>query len=82
VPRVLPMIAFVGAPLLLASDIAVLFGAYDRTAPLAALAALPIAVFEFGLGIWLVVKGFNASSPLLAPPDTSNATDQNRTPAD
>jgi hypothetical protein len=66
VPRFLPIIAFIGAPLLLASDIAILFGAYDRTAPISALLALPIAVFEFILGVWLVVKGFNRSSPLFA----------------
>jgi hypothetical protein len=70
VPRILPRIAFVGAPLLLASDIAVFFGAYDRTAPLAAVAALPIAVFEFSIGIWMLVKGFNPASPLLAQPHT------------
>jgi hypothetical protein len=58
VPRILPIVAFVGAPLLLASDIAVFFGAYAQVSPLAALAALPIAAFEFTLGIWLVVKGF------------------------
>jgi Domain of unknown function (DUF4386) len=58
VPRILPIVAFVGAPLLLASDIAVFFGAYAQVSPLAALAALPIAAFEFSLGIWLVVKGF------------------------
>jgi hypothetical protein len=57
VPRILPIVAFVGAPLLLASDIAVFFGAYAQVSPLAALAALPIAAFEFSLGIWLVVKG-------------------------
>jgi hypothetical protein len=58
VPRILPIVAFVGAPLLLASDIAVFFGAYGQVSPLAALAALPIAAFEFSLGAWLVVKGF------------------------
>jgi Domain of unknown function (DUF4386) len=61
VPRILPIVAFVGAPLLLASDIAVFFGAYAQVSPLAALAALPIAAFEFSLGIWLVVKGFKAT---------------------
>ena len=30
VPRVLPLIAFIGAPLLLASDLAVLFGLWGR----------------------------------------------------
>lgn len=77
VPHILPRIAFVGAPLLLASDIAVFFGAYDRTAPLAALAALPIAVFELSIGIWMLVKGFNASSPLLTAPKVDvRGTDQ------
>jgi hypothetical protein len=65
VPRILPIIALVGAPLLLASDLAVFFGAYDRVSPLSGLAALPVAVFEFSLGVWLVVRGFNPSSPLL-----------------
>ena len=58
VPRILPIIAFIGAPLLLASDIAVFFGAYSQVSPIAVLAALPVAVFELSLGIWLVVKGF------------------------
>jgi hypothetical protein len=68
VPRILPIVALVGAPLLLASDIAVFFGAYAQVSPLAGLAALPVAAFEFALGVWLVVKGFNPSSPLLAQP--------------
>jgi hypothetical protein len=58
VPRILPIIAFVGAPLQFASFIAIFFGAYTSTSPLAALAALPVAVFEFGLGVYLIVKGF------------------------
>ena len=60
----------VGAPLLLASDVAVFFGAYDNVSAIAAIAALPIAVFEFALGVWLIVKGFNPSSPLFAQPPT------------
>ncbi|MFP5345810.1 MAG: DUF4386 domain-containing protein, partial [Actinomycetes bacterium] len=58
VPRVLPGLGLVGAPLLLASDLAILFGVLDRLSPLAAVAALPIALWEFSLGVWLVVKGF------------------------
>ncbi|MGH3439680.1 MAG: DUF4386 domain-containing protein [Sciscionella sp.] len=58
VPRVLPIVAFVGAPLLLASDTAVFFGAYTNVSLLAGLAALPVAAFELSLGVWLVVKGF------------------------
>ena len=36
--------------------------------PIAGLAALPVAVFELSFGIYLVVKGFRTSSPLMARP--------------
>jgi Domain of unknown function (DUF4386) len=61
VPRVLPLIGIFGAALLVAGDIAVLFGLIGQHAPSTALAALPVALFEFSLGIWLIVKGFNLS---------------------
>jgi hypothetical protein len=62
VPRILPAMGLVGAPLLLASDIAIFFGAYDRMAPYAALAALPIAAWELSLGVYLTVKGFKPAA--------------------
>jgi Domain of unknown function (DUF4386) len=62
VPRILPTIGLVGAPLLLASDIAVFFGVYDRMSPFAAVATLPIAVWEFSLGVYLIVKGFKPAA--------------------
>ena len=68
VPRILPMIAFVGAPLLLASDLAVFFGAYSNTSTVALFAALPVAVFEFSLGVYLVVKGFKPAAVAALPP--------------
>jgi len=66
VPRVLPLIGFVGAALLVAGDIAVLFGLIGQHAPSTALAAIPIALWEFSLGVWLVVKGFKPSSVLFS----------------
>ena len=65
VPRVLPIVGFVGAALLVAGDIAVLFGLIGRHAPSTALAAIPIALWEFSLGIYLVIKGFK-QSPITA----------------
>jgi hypothetical protein len=62
VPRILPVIGLLGAPLLLASDIAIFFGVYERMAPVAALAALPIAAWEFSLGVYLTVKGFKPAA--------------------
>jgi hypothetical protein len=43
VPRVLPMMGFIGAPLLLAAQTAIMFGLLGRLSPLTAIAALPIA---------------------------------------
>ena len=65
VPRVLPLIAFIGVPLPLASDAAKLFDLLGPTGGLAALAAIPVAIFEFSLGVYLVVKGFKPS-PILS----------------
>ena len=61
VPRVIPMIGLIGAPLLIASVFATLFGGIAQYSSLAALAALPVAAWEFSLGVWLVVKGFKPS---------------------
>jgi hypothetical protein len=62
VPRALPTLGLIGAPILLAANLAVMFGVIDRISPLAALPALPIALWEFSLGVWLLVKGFNADA--------------------
>jgi hypothetical protein len=70
VPRAFAIVAFIGAPLLLADDLALFFGVYDKGSTLDGLAAVPIAGFELGFGIWLIVKGFNRSSPLFARPST------------
>jgi Domain of unknown function (DUF4386) len=63
VPRWLPVVGFVGAALLLASWAATMFGLLGpgTVNPVAALAALPIAVWEFSLGIYLTFWGFKPS---------------------
>ena len=61
VPRILPVLGFIGAPLLVASTMATLFGANEYGSGLSGLGALPIAVWEFSLGVYLVVKGFRAA---------------------
>jgi uncharacterized protein DUF4386 len=58
VPRVLPVLGFIGAPLLVASVVATLFDLVEPQSPMSALLAVPVAVWEFSLGIYLVVKGF------------------------
>jgi 4-amino-4-deoxy-L-arabinose transferase-like glycosyltransferase len=61
VPRAIPLIGLIGAPLLLASVTGVVFGTHDLDAGLHVLAAAPIAFWELSLGVYLVVKGFKPS---------------------
>jgi hypothetical protein len=61
VPRVLPLLGFIGAALLITSWIATLFGLVEQVSPATAIATIPIALWEFSLGIYLVVKGFKPS---------------------
>jgi hypothetical protein len=58
VPRILPVLGFIGAALLVTSTMATLFGANEYGSAMSGLLAIPIAVWEFSLGVYLVVKGF------------------------
>jgi hypothetical protein len=53
----------VGAPLLLASAMATVFGAVDQVSTLAGLAALPVAAWEISLGVWLLGRGLRPPAP-------------------
>ena len=75
VPRVIPLLGLVGAPLLLASVTATLFGLHGQLSPTAALAGLPIFFWELTLGLYLVLKGFRPSHITTSrPAATSSAT--------
>jgi hypothetical protein len=58
VPRVLPMIGLIGAPLHLTAVVLTMFGVVDRVSTVTGIAVIPIAVWEFSLGVYLIVKGF------------------------
>lgn len=62
VPRGLAVVGIVGGPILLIGYFAVLSGLIGQHAPLTGLFAIPVALFEFSLGIYLVVKGFTPSA--------------------
>jgi hypothetical protein len=63
VPRVLPILGLIGAPLLIANTIAVMFGITSGPIyVLTGIGVLPIALWEFSLGVWLIVMGFNPSA--------------------
>ena len=81
VPRIIPIVGLIGAPLLIAAVIATLFGGgIGHVSAFQAIATIPVALWEFSLGVWLVVKGFRAS-PITAgmeaastPPASRDAT--------
>ncbi len=61
VPRIIPTIGLIGAPLLLISSAGTTFGAWDQVSGFGALLALPIALWELSVGIYMTVKGFRAA---------------------
>jgi hypothetical protein len=74
VPRIIPVLGLIGAPLLIASVITTLFRT-DHQITVLALGFLPVAAWEFSLGVWLVVKGFRPSPITTGVPaaDTTSA---------
>ena len=61
VPRVIPVMGLIGAPLLIVAVFATLFGQHSALTGLAVLPVIPVAAWELSLGVWLVVKGFRPS---------------------
>jgi hypothetical protein len=61
VPRAIPLMGLIGAPLLLASVTGIVLGTHDLDSGLHVLAAAPIFAWELSLGVYLVVKGFKPS---------------------
>jgi len=78
VPRWIPTVGLIGAPLLATSSIATLFGGWEQTSSMALLMALPIAAWELSVGVYMAVRGFRApggapSGPAISPADAAVA---------
>ena len=65
VPRAIPLLGLIGAPLLISSTVAAFFGVIPQISTWSGIATAPVAVWELSLGIWLTFKGFKPS-PLTA----------------
>jgi hypothetical protein len=66
VPRRLAMFGLVGGPLIIATGSAAILGLIERDGPIQQLSAAPEFIWELGLGIYLIVKGFktpNTNTP-------------------
>ena len=64
VPRAIPALGLVGAPILIAFVIGMILGVAHPGTPFHAIAVMPFFIWELALGLWLTFKGFNESSPI------------------
>jgi len=72
VPRWIATAGLIGAPLLLISSTATLFGGWEQVSSAALLMALPIATWELSVGIYMTIKGFR--TPDATEPDAPVVT--------
>ena len=72
VPRGMAMLGLIGGPLIILSGTLVLFNVIEPGSAAQVIATIPEFFWELSLGIYLIVKGFRSSSPLLATADLSS----------
>ncbi len=75
VPRRMTWLGLIGGPLIILSGTLVLLNVIEPGSTAQSIATIPEFFWELSLGIYLVVKGFRPSSPLLAKPDVSLVDD-------
>jgi hypothetical protein len=61
-PRWIPTLGLIGAPLLLVTWTATLFGAWDQVSAPSGLLTMPIAIWEFSFGVYMTFWGFKATT--------------------
>ena len=62
VPRIIPALGLIGAPLIISSAIGQILGVNEQVSVWSGIAVLPIFLWELSLGLWLVFKGFKPSA--------------------
>ena len=65
VPRVIPLLGLIGAPLMISSALGQVVGINTEYSVWSAIALVPIFLWELTLGLWLVFKGFKPSAPIM-----------------
>lgn len=61
VPRAIPLLGLVGAPLQISAVLGTVLGVNAQVSVWSAIAVAPIFVWELSLGVWLAAKGFRPS---------------------
>jgi hypothetical protein len=65
VPRMMAMLGLIGGPLVIIAGSMVIFDVIEAGGPVQGLMTIPEALWELSIGIYLVVKGFRPTSPIL-----------------
>jgi hypothetical protein len=65
VPRAIPALGLIGAPVFLSAVIGIIFGINAPGTAWHAIGVLPMFVWELALGLWMTFKGFNRSATLM-----------------
>jgi hypothetical protein len=65
VPRAIPVLGLIGAPLFTSWIVGYIFGITEGGSAWHAIAVAPIFFWELSLGLWMTFKGFRKESPLM-----------------
>ena len=65
VPRAIPVIGLIGAPLFTSWIIGYVLGVTERDTAWMAIGVAPIFIWELALGLWMTFKGFSKAAPLM-----------------
>ena len=80
VPRAIPAMGLIGAPVFLASATLSILGLQEQVSVLPLIALPLIFVWELSLGIWLTFKGFRPAAVAALASDTSETAHTSATP--
>ncbi len=75
VPRAIPALGLIGAPLFLACAAASIVGLNEQTSLVSGIATIPIFFWELSVGLWLTFKGFRSAAVLALAVGSSGVVD-------
>jgi hypothetical protein len=81
VPRAIPVLGLIGAPLFTSWIVGYIFGITDGGSAWHAIAVAPIFFWELSLGLWMTFKGFRNEAPLMIEAAAEAAASPDESPA-
>jgi hypothetical protein len=74
VPRAIPALGIIGAPLLISFVVGMMLGIAEPFSPWQVIAVAPFFIWELVIGLWMTFKGFNTASPIISATAVSTDT--------